>query len=377
MKPLTATIAAAPLLVVTSVGGDLQVVGWERPEITARADSESLSLRLEDDHAVASSNSGLILYVPERTALHITRVGGDADIRAVSGSIEITHVGGDLQMRHIGQTRVASLGGDLSAQDCAGSFQAENVGGVVSLRQMRGAVQVTSQADFYLREAEGDITARVGADAALSLRPQPGQTIRVQAGGDILLRVPADVQATFSLQGGNEEAIRVDVPGLEVVSGSIHAFTAGQPGGDIHLKASGEVIVTSREEVWQPAADFSPWQRGAEPFVSPAENGFPNLQPASRRAMRAALRAQEQGQHVWERVEAAIRRAEERMRSAERRSAHLGISMIGWQGASPAESRFPAETMQAERLAILRMLQEKKISLEEADRLLAALEGSE
>ncbi len=239
MKPVTATVAAAPLLVVTSVGGDLQVVGWERPEITARADSDSLSLLLEDNHAVASSGSDLILYVPERTALHIKRVGGDADIRAVSGSIEITHVDGDLQMRHIGQTRVASLGGDLSAQDCAGSFQAESVGGVVSLRQMHGAVQVASQADLYLREAEGDITARAGADAALSLRPWPGQSIRIQAEGDILLRVPADVQAAFSLQGGSEEAIRVDLPGWEAASGSVHAFTAGQPDGDIHLKAYG------------------------------------------------------------------------------------------------------------------------------------------
>lgn len=369
MKLFTATVAAAPLLVVSHVGGDLQVVGWERPEITARADSDSLSLRQENDHVVASSKSDLIVYIPEGTALQITRVGGDADIRAVSGSIEIAQVSGDLQMRHVGQTRVSALGGDLSAHDCTGSFHAKSVGGVVSLRHMRGTVEVASQSDLYLREAEGDITAHTSADAALSLRPRPGQRIDVQAGGDILLRVPADVQAAFSLQGGNEEAIRVDLPGFEAVSGRIHAFTAGQPEGEIHLKASGEVIVTSREEAWHSVADFAPGQRESEAFVRPAGEVPQSLETASRRA--------KQEQRVQERVEAALRRATERMRSAERRAAHMGVSVSGWEAVPTDQRRAPAETMEAERLTILRMLQEKKISLQEADRLLSALEDSE
>ncbi len=117
---------------------------------------------------------------------------------------------------------------------------------------------------------------------------------------------------------------------------------------------------------------------GAQNHLPQPPGTFPKAwrRPAAAR-MRAALRAREQGQRVRERVEAAIRRAEERMRSAERRSAHMGISMSGWEAASSADGRSPAETLEAERLAVLRMLQEKKISLQEADRLLAALEGSE
>ena len=80
-----------------------------------------------------------------------------------------------------------------------------------------------------------------------------------------------------------------------------------------------------------------------------------------------------------------MRRAEEKMRSAERRSMHMGIK-VGRFGVAvdrpsmppvpPAPPRPQAEPVtDEERLTILKMLQEKKISIQDAEKLLAALEG--
>lgn len=80
-------------------------------------------------------------------------------------------------------------------------------------------------------------------------------------------------------------------------------------------------------------------------------------------------------------VDAAMRRAESRLRRAEARAAvHTGHVAFRWGGAaepSPAAPAAPAgePVGEEERLAILRMLQEKKITSEQADQLLAALEG--
>jgi hypothetical protein len=79
-------------------------------------------------------------------------------------------------------------------------------------------------------------------------------------------------------------------------------------------------------------------------------------------------------------VQAAMRRAEMKARAAEvrgRRGAKFNVNVGRWNwDLSPSG---PAETGEAvsddERLIILRMLQEKKISLSEAEKLLAALEG--
>jgi hypothetical protein len=108
------------------------------------------------------------------------------------------------------------------------------------------------------------------------------------------------------------------------------------------------------------------------------------VEEATRRAMKASMRAQDQSERVQHRVDAAMRRAEEKMRSAERRSAHMGISVGRWgvnfggprPPVPPAPPRPPSDPVtDEERLTILKMLQEKKISLQEAEKLLAALEG--
>ena len=64
MKQTTLTVAGAAVLEVANVSGDLQVVGWERPEVTAKADGESLTLISDGQVARTSSDSDLIVYAP-------------------------------------------------------------------------------------------------------------------------------------------------------------------------------------------------------------------------------------------------------------------------------------------------------------------------
>jgi hypothetical protein len=167
-------------------------------------------------------------------------------------------------------------------------------------------------------------------------------------------------------------------------------FTLGSGAAKINLTAGSEVIVTSRDDEWQSVADFDPL--GREGPFSPGE--FPGIsadvqekisrriEEATRRAMKASVRAQEQSERIQSRVDSAMRRAEEKMRSAERRTAHMGISVGRWginlDGAPrpPVPPVPPSDPVSdQERLVILKMLQEKKISLQEAEKLLAALEG--
>jgi hypothetical protein len=392
MKQSTLTVPAAPVLNVTRVGGDLQVVGWERPEITAKADGEALTLVSDGQQAEARSDSNLILYVPRQTGLRVVSVGGDVDLRAVTGALDLESVGGDLQIRNVGAVRLAALGGDLSVRGCAGDFLAEKVGGDVSLHQIEGNVRLQAGADLYLREAGGNVSAQVGADAALYLFPKAGQMVMVEAGGDILLRLPARMDVEFSLQGCDDESIRVDLPGQTPVElGLFRQFTVGSGAAKISLLAGSEVTVTSRDEEWASVAEFDPL--GREGPFSPGE--FPGISPdlqdkisrrmeeATRRALQASVRAQDHSERIQQRVDVAMRRAEEKLRSTERRSAHMGISTGRWGMTIPPRPPIPpgppappAEPVSdVERLTVLKMLQEKKISLAEAEKLLAALEG--
>jgi hypothetical protein len=111
------------------------------------------------------------------------------------------------------------------------------------------------------------------------------------------------------------------------------------------------------------------------------------VEQAMRASERETARAQEKMRRAQEKLERKLeaqrRSAEQRAFAADRRSKRHTWS-FEWPAppAPPAPPSPPAPPTKAavteeERLMILRMLEQKKISLEEADRLLQALEGAE
>jgi hypothetical protein len=76
------------------------------------------------------------------------------------------------------------------------------------------------------------------------------------------------------------------------------------------------------------------------------------------------------------RAEEKVRRAEEKIRRVEARAHQRPHVLFGWDPAPRAPQPAGETVSDEERMTILRMLQEKKITSEEADKLLAALEGN-
>ncbi|MGC1376100.1 MAG: hypothetical protein WA821_07760 [Anaerolineales bacterium] len=388
MRQNTIAVSGPITVIVDNVDGDLQVAGWERAEVSAKTDGDEFDLRVEGDKAYARSGGDLILYLPRQANLQTGNISGDADIRAVSGSARIENVGGDLQMRAVGPVTLNNVSGDLNVRGCAGDFTAEHIGSDASLRDVQGKLKLsTVGADLYLRNTSADIQAQTGADAILYLQPKPGADITVRAGGDILLRLPAAADAELSLQGGSMESIRVDFAGVEPgEAGMTRQVKLGSGAAKIHLTAGDDLIVTSRADEWQSLADFD--SSGLDEMFPGNFPGIPadfheqiaqRVQDATQRAMRAAEQGQRHSDRAQRRVEAAMRRAEEKMRAAERRTKFMGVA-VGRRPASPIPPVAPPVAVSepvsdAERLAVLKMLQDKKISLQDAEKLLAALEG--
>lgn len=386
MKQSTIAVNSPLTVVIDNLEGDLQVAGWERAEVSAKTDGDELDLQAEGGQARVRCQGDLILYLPREAQLQVGNVSGDVDIRAVSGSIGFGNVGGDLQMRAVGPVKLSNVSGDLSVRNCSGDFRADQIGSDASLRDVQGTLTLSMVgADLYLRNMDRDVSARAGSDAILYLQPNKGAKIEVHAAGDILLRLPAEVDALLSLQGGSMESIRVDFPDLEPgEEGITREVKLGSGAAKIRLTAGDELIVTSRADEWQSLADFD--NSGLDDDFA---GRFPGLRAdfhdrISERIQAATQRANEQAQRhsdrAQRRVEAAMRRAEEKMRAAERRSRFMGVGGHGVGRPFPpspvAPPAPPSEPVSdEERLTILKMLQEKKISLQEADKLLAALDG--
>jgi hypothetical protein len=375
MKQTTISQPKRPLLVrIERVSGDLQVVGWERNEITAKTDGDSVGLTAGDSAVEMACDGDAILYLPRDASLEVRTVSGDGDIRALGGALTIGSVSGDLQLRNVGPVTIDNVSSDMSLRVCGGDFKAGHIGSDASLREVHGSIQAESVgADLYVRELTGSLNASVGADAVLYIQPAPETSYNLTAGADILLRLPGKPDAEFDLTCGTPDGIRIDLgDAAQTVTGPSHKLTLGSGSAKFRMSAGADLVVTSRAREWESAAEFDRSSRSE--FPGPGWSPLPpDFNERISRTVEAATR------RAQLKTDAAMRRAEEKLRAAERRSSHMGVSVGRWganvdrQGTPPPPPSEPVSD--EERLSILRMLQEKKISREEAEKLLAALEG--
>jgi hypothetical protein len=406
MRQQSLSVSPAPNVVIESIPGDLRVAGWDRSEIMVKTDGDALQISAGGDPIVISCDEDLILYVPRGANVKVEKVAGDAILQALNGPVTLGLVAGDLTMNDLGPVTMGDVAGDaslrnigaLNAETISGDFTlrgghgicaVDNIGGDGSIRDVDGMLTIESVgSDLYVRNVRGAVTVKAGADVAFYVSPVPGQIYDVTAGDDLIVRLSPEANVKLHLTADTPESIHVDFPGVKIPEGctSCEVTIGNQTEGmaEMLLTASGDLLVTSQADPWKSATDFDSGDWRVPPIPP-----FPPLPPdfserINRRVQASLERAQvhiEAASHRTEaKVQAAMRRAEMKARAAEvrgRRGAQFNVNVGRWNwDLSP---RGPVETGEAvsddERLIILRMLQEKKISLAEAEKLLAALEG--
>jgi hypothetical protein len=316
-----------------------------------------------------------------------------------TGAATLGTIAGDVSLRSIGALSAEQIGGDFALRGGHGDCAIATIGGDASFRDVEGVVTIENiGSDLFLRNAHGSVVATTGADATLYLEPLPGKEYHLTAGDDLLLRLPPNADVELHLVGGSPESIHVDFPGIELEEDSpAQTIKLGSGAARMFLTAGDELIVTNKAEKWDSAADFgvgmgdtSEW--GIPPIppippipLIPAELSERINERVQLAMERAQLRAEAASRRADVKIAAAIRRADAKARAAEARARRPhgrgfegrvvigGSDVFRFSGQKPVERGEPVSD--EERITILKMLQEKKISLDEAENLLAALEG--
>ncbi len=354
-----------PKVKVAVVGGDVSVVGWDG-DILIKGDEDEINFEQNGEEITLSCAGDLALRVPKGASFEFGNVGGDAAIRGVQGDVSLQAVGGDLSIREAGAVTIGSIGADFSLRHAHGDVRVRNAGGDVSIRDAEGKVVLDSVGnDLALRGARGDVKVNVGEDVIIYLDPRADGEYSVVAGDDILLVIPPDADATLTMQG---DQIEVDLPGVEADEDvTERVVVLGSGSAKISLSAGGDVRVSSREDAGEYADEFGNFAGINFDFSGLGDRISRRVEEATRRATK--------------RAEEAMRRAE---RHAERhaRRGRVGLEIGRWNwdfkgGPKPPVPPVPPSdpVTDAERMAILKMLAEKKITAEQAEQLLAALEG--
>jgi len=394
-------VGNTPRIRIESVGGDLSVVGWDGADLLIKGDDDEIRFEQTGETVSVFSSDDLSLRVPKGASLEFTMIGGDASIRGVMGGCGIKEVAGDLSIRDAGSIALDTIQGDFSLNSTKGNLYVKNSHGDMSLRDVEGNVTIDSISDdlsmhavkgnlyvknshgdisihdvsgdvvidsvaddLALRGARGDIKVNVGEDVVVYLEPKADAEYSIHAGDDILLVLPKNANAALNMRG---DEINVDWQGIENDDATERIVTLGDGSAKIILNAGGEVRVSNRADAGDSADEF-----GNFAGLNFDWSGFGER--ISRQVEQATARAAK-------RVEEAARRAE---RHAERhvRRGKGGLIVGRWNldlgGAPkpPVSPMPPSEPVsEDERMAILKMLAEKKITADQAEQLLSALEG--
>src|SRR3954453_10893245 len=100
-------------IVISSIGGDLNLEGSIEAGMKVRGDNPRLSVDNDGRRVLLSCNGDCRLKVPVGARLSIDSIDGDAKIIGIDGTVTIATVGGDLVLRDIGSITLDTVGGDL------------------------------------------------------------------------------------------------------------------------------------------------------------------------------------------------------------------------------------------------------------------------
>ncbi len=409
---------------IQTIGGNLVIEGQPESEIRVRGDKPLVQVDEDGHTATLSCGGDCRVRVPNGASLSIQSIGGDARITDIEGTIAITSISGDLVIRNTGDVAITSIGGDVVFKRISGSVQVTSIGGDADLRQINGAVRIESiGSDALIEGVSGDCKiGHIGSDLVLNTRFKPSASYHFATiGSDMLIRVHPEDDVRFIIPQHVERTIDVRNARVET-NDDLDSIIVGNGTAVVQIENLGSDLTLVNED----RADFGAFFEDMIPenleeiINEQLDKHIPDIQRKAERAAerlrQQAEREAEKAQHHAERIrqeaerkaermrQAAERHAERARRDAERMAEHgkhkrgFGFEFswpgpippippippmpFGFRGEKPKRDagpvRPPVEPVSnEERMTILRMVENKQITVEEAERLLAALEGQE
>lgn len=366
----------SPEITIESVSGSLQVKGWDEDNIRIDIhNADDLHYTADDDMLTLTADSDCVLRVPSDTTLTVQSVSRDAYITNIDGEVSIESVSGSLTIKNVGETKVENVSGNLTIRGVEGELYINEVSGNASIRDIEGGLKAEEvHANLSLRNIEGEIEANTDGNADLRLDVEDTGDINVEASGNLFcyLKPPGDSDLHFE---SGAQSIHVNTTESKIhVSASEHEMTLGDGGNDVWLKAGGHIDFRSRDEGHGVDLDLD------LDFVDETSGLADEISEQVSAQVEAQIEALNgQLESLQERLrttgDRATRKAQERVAVAQRR---LQLKLQNRSGRGGLTFQMPKKADQVseqERMLVLQMVQDKKISVAQAEMLLNTIEG--
>ncbi|TFH35853.1 MAG: hypothetical protein E4G99_06340 [Anaerolineales bacterium] len=380
MQKVLLDVGETPTVVIQAIGGDLRISGREGAQLEAQAPEKGeLKVEKTEEGVEISCRSGCLLFLPRGSKIDAGDIGGDGRITDTQGDVLIRTIGGDLSLRRMGKTSLERVGGDAQIREVEGDLMIDHIGGDAVIQGITGDTRLRRVGgDLLLGEVSGSIEVMIGGDAVVDLKAIPGTVAKVQAGSDLSCRLPKDPSARIQLQVGGE----MHVPSGLVSDGEAQTLDVTLGGGEaeIELSAGGDLQLKYGKSTEGYDADFVGGMLSeVDVKLAEMEAHFNALGIGmdSFDADRIGERVRRSVRQAQHRAERATQKAEDVARKARGKHLNFKFDVDGeWPDLRFADfTESQPVVSDEERLTILHMVENGKLSVDDAEALLQALEG--
>lgn len=362
-----------PHLRVSHCGGDLDVRGTARHEIDLTDESQQIVLTSYEEGVVAEALVGnCAIQMPEGSRLTLGEVGGCVRIKGVLGIVTIEQIGGDCMTSRTGPLTINSIGGEAHLRRSSGEIGIGQIGGDVALRDIQGMVRIMGvSGDCALRNCpSGAQLDQVGGDLTVRTDLNPESAYHLTVSGDVEICVPTDAGARVYFPSHTD--FRPGEGMTAAQEGDQTVVTIGDGGSTTIMVNAGGALSITQESAYGPEEDFGfAFDRDIEAMMDDVSARLDsNLRHLEVKLQGLPDRVRHKVERKLEKARQHVEAAGRHARQAAER-AH-GIGGDEWAGRGGAASDEPVSD--SERLTVLRMVEEGKITVSEAQILLAALE---
>ncbi|MBN1285984.1 MAG: hypothetical protein JXB47_11345 [Anaerolineae bacterium] len=379
-------------ILLSPVSGDLRVRGWESEALSIRSDRVAVNQKDGTNDFTVTGTGDVKLSLPARASLKVGPVAGDVRVTDIEGEILLNNVSGDLILRDVGPATLANISADLRARRISGDLTVDHVGSDATVREVAGDVSIKNVgADLFVGNVQGScVVERVGSDLVLSMPFHPDHTYDFTVGADVVCRVVPDSNVRFLLPP--DSTVNIKTKDAELTRDEAHkVVTFGAGTATVTIEAGGEIRFAHGAEEDEGEGlqfkfdfdfDFDFDERLAESLSSIETRLGQQLSNLDEQLSRTIARQTEKMQERAERLRQQAEKRAERLRKATERRDQKDRTRT-WSASwsepptppPPPSPPPPPPVSDEERMTVLRMLENGQINVDEAERLLAALEG--
>ncbi len=398
MEKYQQIIAVEPdVTIVVRAHSNLDVHQWDRAELGIITDINVQKIRHENKLLRMLFVEDCELSVPKNREVIIDRVSENARVRDLSNPLTINKVGGRLVLQNIESAVVGRVSESCLIENVAGKLKIGKVGDNLTGKNLKSSVSIERvSGSVQLQGISGSLEVRADDNVEVSVMDTNHEKIQIRSSDSIQLHLPVEPNASLQIRSGGESISLETASVKKKMNEGRSEIRLGSGEQKIILEADDRVRVTSEildereiarlfsdmDLLWQNLKQESELKRAArEKEVHWEIKMVEGVAQVAHGALDEVEEIANQIKISDEAVRLAEQRVKDAMKQVQEQIRNLGydLSIVEESEPEPADdpkSNAKSEVTDEERLIVMRLLQEQKISVEEADRLLEVLSES-